>query len=78
MRRALRLTLVRRTVREARGHLSSGPTRVDFGTGGATAASLRVTWPDGVTTDIGSVPTNHHVRIPRSAGSHDSGPGQAP
>jgi len=48
-------------------HLSLGHYRLYFGLGGATAAALRVTWPDGAVQEVGSVGADRIVRVTRAS-----------
>ncbi len=48
-------------------HLSLGHYRLYFGLGPATAASARVTWPDGTVQELGSVTADRIVSVTRAS-----------
>lgn len=56
-----------RTVRTARGYLSSGPTQIHVGLGRSTEAVVTVAWPDGESSIV-DARAGEHLRIVRSEG----------
>lgn len=56
-----------RTVDATRGYLSTGSGQTHFGLGDTTSADLRVTWPDGATTEHTAAAGAGVVRITRTA-----------